>query len=196
VKWKVAKELEGSADLEWIRRELETYDWSQCEWITVRHGAWGREVSTYPFEALEGYTNKVGGTCRFPIGTRSGLYRLNCKINTRMGWPALTYQRVSPLYRNEDGTWPEVPDDHFTGEWFDNWFVSADGRREWKRMYRRLWLEDEDEALVYIIAHEAFHYLRRTRQIEGKNVEIDADRYAEDMLERFKTATIGAPPLS
>lgn len=30
---------------------------------------------------------------------------------------------VSPVYRNEDGTWPEVPDDHFLGEWF----ISVDG---------------------------------------------------------------------
>jgi hypothetical protein len=32
-----------------------------------------------------------------------------------MGWPAPQYQRVSPLYRNEDGTWLEVPEDHFLG---------------------------------------------------------------------------------
>jgi hypothetical protein len=189
VKWKVARELKGSAGLEWIGSALEAYDWSECEWITVRRGEWGYKVSTYPFEADQGWTNKVGGVCKYPLHTGSGFYRINCKVNARMGWPAPVYQRVSPLYRNADGTWPEVPDDHFTGEWL----VSADGRREWKRMYRRLWLEEEDEALVYIIAHEAFHYLRRTRQIAGKNVEIDADRYAEYMLERFRAAVIGAP---
>src|SRR5918993_1437067 len=96
--------------------------------------------------------------------TSSGLYRINCKVNTRIGWPAPQYQRVSPLYR------------------------SADGTREWRRLYRRLWLEDENEGLVYIVAHEAFHYLRRTQQIVGKNVEIDADRFSEDKLERFRAA--------
>jgi hypothetical protein len=47
-------------------------------------------------------------------------------------------------------------------------------------------LRDRDEALVWIIAHEAFHYLRRTRQIDGKNVEIEADRYAEGVLRAFQ----------
>jgi hypothetical protein len=81
-----------------------------------------------------------------------------------------------------------VPDDHFTGERLGRWFISADGSREWRRLYRRLWLEDENEGLVYIVAHEAFHYLRRTQQIVGKNVEIDADRFSEDKLERFRAA--------
>jgi hypothetical protein len=57
-------------------------------------------------------------------------------------------------------------------------------------------LETEDEALVYIIAHETFHYLRRTRQIEGKNTEIGADRFSEDMLEKFRAMTFEASPLS
>ena len=52
----------------------------------------------------------------------------------------------------------------------------------WKRMIRLFWSTDEDEALVYNIAHEAFHFPMRTRQIEGKNVEIEADRYAEGVL--------------
>ena len=182
VKWKVAKELEGAFGLEWIRGELEAYDWTLCEWITIRRGAWGHEVSTYPFEERMGATNKASGLCQYPIHTRSGLYRINCKVNRRMGWPAPEYQRVSPLYRNEDGSWPEVPEDHFLG----GWFISADGSREWKRMIRRLWLQTEDEGLVYIGAHEAFHYLRRTKQIEGKNMEIEADAYAEVMLEAFR----------
>jgi hypothetical protein len=184
MKWKVTEELEGSKGVEWIRRELEAYDWSQCEWITVRRGAWGSRVSTYPFETEQGYTNKVAGTCKFPGYRGIEKYRINRRVNTRMGWPAPTYQRVSPLYRNRYGPqpWPEVPEDHFTGEWL----MDSKTGREWRRLYRRLWLADEDEGLVYIIAHEAFHYLRRTRQIEGNNVEIDADRFAEDMLESFR----------
>jgi len=186
MQWRIAKELEGSEGIEWIRRELEGYDWSKCEWITVRRGSWGFRISTYPREGALGFTNKVGGLCRPPSHTRSGLYRINCKVNTRMDWPGLTYQRVSPLYRNRYGPqpWPEVHEDHFTGEWF----VDAKTGREWKRLYRRLLLEDEDEGLVYIIAHEAFHYLRGTRQIEGKNVEIAADRFAEGALERFRAS--------
>jgi len=46
-------------------------------------------------------------------------------------------------------------------------------------------VENGDEGLVYIIAHEAFHYLRRTKQVEGKDVEIDVDAYAEERLGGF-----------
>src|SRR5215212_3928715 len=189
MQWRIAKDLRGSGGIEWMRRELEAYDLSQVEWITVRRGAWGFQASSYPSEQTEGFTNKVAGVCQFPAHTGSGFYRINCKANTRMGWPAPQYQRVSPLYRNLDGTWPEVPDDHFTGEWL----IDSKTGREWRRLYRRLWLETEDEGLVYIIAHEAYHYLRHTRQIVGKNVEIDADRYSEEMLERFRVRARGAP---
>jgi hypothetical protein len=46
-------------------------------------------------------------------------------------------------------------------------------------------VENGDEGLVYIIAHEAFNYLRRTKQVEGKNMEIDADAYAEELIGGF-----------
>jgi hypothetical protein len=66
------------------------------------------------------------------------------------------------------------------------WLIDPKTVKEWKRLYRLLSLRDQDEALVWIIAHEAFHYLRRTRQIDGKNVEIEADRYAEEVLRAFQ----------
>jgi hypothetical protein len=177
MRWKIAKELEDSKGIAWIRGKLAAYDWSQCEWITVRKGAWGHHMSTYPLESTKGWTNKVTGRCRYPRHTRSGLYRLNCSVNTRMGWPGFIYQRLSPLYRNEDGTWPEMPSDCFVGQWW----ISEDGAREWK-----IWINTEDEALLYISTHEAFHYLRRTRQLGGKNVEIEADAYAYEMLKNFR----------
>ena len=34
-------------------------------------------------------------------------------------------------------------------------------------MYRSLELRSEDEVLVFLVAHEAFHYRRKTRQVEG-----------------------------
>jgi hypothetical protein len=35
MKWKAAKEFKDSRGVEWIRRKLEAYYWSQCEWTTV-----------------------------------------------------------------------------------------------------------------------------------------------------------------
>ena len=53
-------------------------------------------------------------------------------------------------------------------------------------------MKTEDEILVYVIAHEAFHYLQRTKPIEAKNVEIDGDTYAEEMHGDFREPRDGS----
>ena len=53
-------------------------------------------------------------------------------------------------------------------------------------MYRALELRDEDEVLVFLVAHEAFHYLRRTKQVEGRHGEIEADAFALKTLEAYR----------
>ncbi|MDQ3286126.1 MAG: hypothetical protein M3P92_10580, partial [Actinomycetota bacterium] len=65
--------------------------------------------------------------------------------------------------------------------------LAARGGRsvQWKRLYRPLELENEDEALVFLVAHEAFH-LRRTRQVEGRHGEIQADAFTLEMLEQYR----------
>jgi len=37
-----------------------------------------------------------------------------------------------------------------------------------------------------MIGHEAFHFLRRTRQVSGRNVEWQADAFACDLLEKWR----------
>ena len=44
-------------------------------------------------------------------------------------------------------------------------------------------LESEDEVLVFLMAHEAFHYLRKTRQVQERHGEIEADAFALKTLE-------------
>lgn len=58
--------------------------------------------------------------------------------------------------------------------------------RRWIRLYGETRLETLDEALVWIIAHESYHYLRRTRQIPGRNIEIDADTFSDASLEHYR----------
>jgi hypothetical protein len=36
------------------------------------------------------------------------------------------------------------------------------------------------------VAHESFHYLRKTRQVEGRHGEIEADAFALKMLEQYR----------
>src|SRR5829696_498641 len=178
--WKVHRELIDSPGLAFIQDYLSGYDFSKVEWVTLKAGSWGG--ATYPEEETYGWTNAVAGLCRYPTPTGSGLYRVNSRINMRLGWPAIVYQRESPLYRTAAGTWPDVPDDCFTGKWY----IDEKSGREWRRLKRRLWLRDEHEAIVYILAHEMFHFLRRTRQVEGKNTEIESDRYGVQVLEAYR----------
>jgi hypothetical protein len=100
-------------------------------------------------------------------------------------YPAYQRMRVSPLYRNPDGTWPNTTDGRLVG----NRYVAArsDGQRvQRKRLYRTLELGSEDEVLVFLVAHEAFHYLRKTRQVEGRHGEIEADAFALKLLEQYR----------
>jgi hypothetical protein len=40
--------------------------------------------------------------------------------------------------------------------------------------------------LVYLVAHEAFHYLRKTKQAAGQHGEIEADAFALRILEQYR----------
>jgi hypothetical protein len=37
-----------------------------------------------------------------------------------------------------------------------------------------------------LVAHGAFHYLRKTRQVEGRRGKIEADAFALMMLEHYR----------
>ena len=166
--WRLDKILEDSEGLMWIRERLGAYDWSKVDWITVRRGRSER----YAFRDV----------CRPPWKGRG--YRINCNVSTHATYPMAYYLRVSPLYRNPDGTWPKMPEGHKVG---DLYVSNRDGKSvQWKRLYRPLELRSEDEVLVFLVAHEAFHYLRKTRQVAGRHGEIEADAFALKTLEQYR----------
>jgi hypothetical protein len=39
---------------------------------------------------------------------------------------------------------------------------------------------------MFLMAHEAFHYLRKTRQVQGRHGEIEADAFALKTLEQYR----------
>ncbi len=166
--WRVDKALEDSEGLRWVRERLGTYDWAKVDWITVRRGRSERHA--------------FRGACRSPWEERG--YRINCNVSRHAPYPITYYMRVSPLYRNPDGTWPRTPDGHKVG---NHYTATRDGKSvQWKRLYRPMELRSEDEVLVFLVAHEAFHYLRKTRQVKGRQGEIEADAFALETLERYR----------
>ena len=58
--------------------------------------------------------------------------------------------------------------------------------RRWKRAYGKTVVHNLDEAIVWIVAHEAFHWLRHTRQVPGRNTEVEADAFADRQLTAFR----------
>jgi hypothetical protein len=166
--WRVDRALEDSEGFGWVRERLEAYDWSMADWVSVRRG----RSEKHAFR----------GVCKAPHdGSR---YRINCNVSKHASYPIHQLMRLSPLYRNPDGTWPEVPEGHVVG---DRFVATRNGESvQWRRLYRPLELRTEDEALVFLVAHEAFHYLRKTRQVPGRHGEIEADAFALKMLERYR----------
>jgi hypothetical protein len=166
--WRVDMALEDSEGLRWIRERLGPSDWSKADWISVRRG----QSEKYAFR----------GVCKMP--RNGGGYRINCNVSSHAAYPIYQYMRVSPLYRNPDGTWPKAPEGHLVG---DRYVARNNGQGvQWKRLYLPLELGNEDEVLVFLVAHEAFHYLRKTRQVEGRHGEIEADAFALKMLEHYR----------
>jgi hypothetical protein len=166
--WRVDKALADSEGLRWIRERLEAYDWSKVDWVSVRRG----RSEKFAFR----------GVCKMP--RNGGGYRINCNVSKHATYPIHQYMRVSPLYRCSDGTWPEVPEGHKVG---DLYIAARNGESvQWRRLYRSLELRSEDEVLVFLVAHEAFHYLRKTRQVEGRHGEIEADAFALKTLEHYR----------
>jgi hypothetical protein len=166
--WRVDRALKDSEGLRWIRERLGAYDWSKVDWVSVRRG----RSEKYAFRCV----------CKAP---RNGSgYRINCNVSKHAAYPIYQFMRVSPLYRNPDGTWPEVPEGHKVG---DRYVATRNGESvQWRRLYRPLELMNEDEVLVFLVAHEAFHYLRKTRQVRGRRGEIEADAFALKILEQYR----------
>jgi hypothetical protein len=40
--------------------------------------------------------------------------------------------------------------------------------------------------LVFLVAYETFHYLRKTRQAAGRHGEIEADAFVLEALEQYR----------
>jgi hypothetical protein len=134
----------------------------------------------------------VHGRCRYPT-SETKAYRISCHVPGP--FPTTFRTRKPPIYRRPDGTWPFSegnPDGtplarNLPPGWALGAFCrDATSGKDWVRLVGRTELRDLDEGIVWIVAHEAFHYLRRTRQVPGRNTEIEADAFADRKLEEFR----------
>lgn len=162
-RWLVQAELRGLESVAWCRAWLERFELSGLDWVRIDLGRGG-------YEGLY-------GRCWYPDDGKG--YRLSCQAPG----PFPMRQRVylKPIYRRPDGSWDPAPRGARVAQHWE-----AEGGREWKTLYRNIPVNTQDEGIVWIFGHEAFHFLRRTRQIEGRDVEWQADAWGSDLLERWR----------
>lgn len=159
----------------WARRFFDQFDTTKVEWVRINHGN----------NQYEG----VYGHCHMPTKKRA-TFRLSCQLPGP--FPCNIVTRRPPLYARPDGTFPHAPRGCRRG------LLCSDPRtgRAWYRLLSKTNVQTIDEALVWIVAHEAFHWLRQTRQIDGRNTEIEADRFADDQMSKFCNDVAMARPVS
>lgn len=161
--------------LAWVREFLARFDTSIVGWLRIDFGREYRDRLGRRYRKYRG----VYGRCWYP-SARQPTIRMSCQVPGP--FPCGIVTRKSPIYRNADGTWPPtVKQAHGP--------VVVDKRtgRRWKRVYGTTEVANLAEGIVWIFAHEAFHWLRKTRQIPGRNNEVAADAYADARLEEFRS---------
>ena len=158
----------------WIRKFLARYDTSRVGWLRIDFGRERRDRLGRVYYRFRG----LYGRCWYPSRGQPTI-RLSCQVPGPFPFEIVT--RKKPVYRNPDGTWPPeakrcrgpIQKDPASG-------------RQWKRVYGKTTVRDLNEGIVWIFAHEAFHWLRKTGQVPGRNNEIEADAYADRLLEEFR----------
>jgi hypothetical protein len=168
MRWIIQLGDEKPLALAWAQEFLSEYDTSRVHWIRIDRGR-GKYRGAY-------------GRCWFPT-TRLPYYRISCQVPGPFPFDIPT--RKPPLYRHPDGSFPPLEPGTRKGLRV----IAAQTGREWYRVVGATRLTDISEAIVWVFAHEAFHFLRHSKQIPGRNTEIQADQYADDTLRFYRTGT-------
>jgi hypothetical protein len=166
----------ASEALAWIREFLSQFDTALLGWLRIDFGREHRDRKGRVYYKFRG----VYGRCWYPTKKQPTI-RLSCQVPGP--FPCAIVTRKRPIYRNEDGTWPEEATRRRAPIHHD-----VTSGRQWKRVYSETRVNTLDEAVVWIFAHEAFHWLRKTRQIPGRNNEVEADGFADAKLAEFRSA--------
>jgi hypothetical protein len=158
-------EVESAID--WSRDLFARYDTTEMASIRIGKGR-GRASGVY-------------GQCTYPR-VDFPYYSIRCYVPGP--FPCLISTRQSPIYRQLDGGWPPIPEGCVEGI-----YCRAEKGgvvREWKRVIGYTEALTQEEGIIWIVAHEAFHFLRRTQQLPGRNTEIEADKFADEQLKSLR----------
>ena len=107
-------------------------------------------------------TAGVWGRCTFPNRKKKLGYRVRCSVSIMAG--EFPYRAKYAI-----GTKP-IDETH------------------WEWIWREDLFRTKEEAFVWLAGHEAFHWLRHSRQIPGRNVETQANRYGFAWLDEWRAS--------
>lgn len=195
-RWIIDDALQSCPGVAFARAHLSRYDLTDVDWLRFDLG---RE------RPGQGSPQGVYGRCWHPVGrgkARKG-YRLSCQVPGP--FPRYIQIRRSPTYTGITRHFGDRPDVD-TAQIFE--LGSIAGRQYWDVAWERKpgpdseprrrgdvswWtnvgrtrLESRAEAVAWIIGHEGFHFLRRSRQVDGRNTEIQADAAGDAALVAFR----------
>jgi hypothetical protein len=170
---------EGERSLAWVRAFLSGYDTSLLGWLRIDLGREYKDRLGRRYRKYRG----IYGRCWYPTESQPTI-RLSCQVPGP--FPCDIVTRLKPIYRNPDGTWPPEAR-RLRGPIFK----APKSDRQWKRVYGTTHVASLDEGILWIFAHEAFHWLTKTRQLKCRNNEIEADAFADGCLADFRA---GKPP--
>lgn len=110
------------------------------------------------------------GMCTYSVRVKKGSrkfksgYRIRCSVNILdERWPFSTGYSI--------GT---------------RTFEMGSGGRGWEFIDRDVTFFSCEEALVWVAGHEAFHWLRHSRQVPGRNSQCQAKAFGFEWLYRFR----------
>ena len=109
------------------------------------------------------------GKCTYPKRKKKGSphfvrgYRIGCSLNPDLAWP---YERDVCI-----GT------ETFHRDSFS---------RSFRYVTERVCFEDAEEFMACLAGHEAFHFLRHSKQIPGRNTEPSAERFGLEWLKTWR----------
>lgn len=165
----------------WVKSFVGRFDTSMVGWLRIDFGREYRDARGRRYHKYRG----VYGRCWYATAQNPTI-RLSCQVPGP--FPCAITTRKRPVYRNADGSWPKGFNAGRRRKFYDR----ASGRC-WVRVYGETVVKNFEEAIVWIVAHEAFHWLRKTGQIAGRNTEIEADGFADDRLDEFRRKPPGTP---
>jgi hypothetical protein len=162
----IDKSVKGQAKvgLDWTLQWLSAFDLSKVDWLRIDLGRNGN--------------TGVYGRCWYPEKKKG--YRISCQIPGP--YPSKISIRKPPIYLT--GIDPIAPAGCQLGQYRQ---ATKNGiTKHWVAVVGCTEVQNMDEGLVWIMGHECYHFLRKSKQIPGVNREIEADAFADELLRKFK----------